>query len=285
MNALTVDLEEYYQTNGFNLPVESWSRYESRVDDYTRRLLACFEEHQVKATFFIVGCVARDHPNLVKEIIRQGHEIGSHSGWHQLLYRMNKESFREDVKTSKKLLEDISGELVYQYRAPSWSLDVSRYEWLAILEEEGYRIDSSIQPFRTPLSGSNRAPVVPFRPILGENKLSIIEFPSTVFRLGNLRFPFSGGFYLRILPESVLSYLFSRINRKGAGMLYIHPWELDTDQPRISGSILHRIIQYTGLNTTERKLSELLPKFPFQPLGRLCEGLSNTDKIPFIQLT
>lgn len=284
MNALTVDVEDYYHTSLLNIPIDSWNSYEHRVNSSTHRVLDCFDRHGVKGTFFIVGCVARDQPELVKEIAKRGHEIGSHSGWHRLLSQMNENSFREDVRVSKQLLEDLSGQEVYQYRAPSWSLDVSRYEWLTILEEEGYRIDSSIQPFRTGLSGSNHAPTVPFTPIVRGRKLSIIEFPSTIWKSGPIRFPFSGGFYFRALPRIVSTYMLKRVNRYQPGMLYIHPWELDPDQPRITASRWAHFIQYYQLNHTERKLNELFSRISFQPLGRLTSALIQHTALPEIHI-
>lgn len=284
MNALTVDVEDYFQTNGLNIPPESWNSYESRVDMNTRRLLDCFDRNKVKGTFFIVGSVAQQYPELVVEIISRGHEIGSHSGLHRMLAEMSEDDFREDVRSTKKLLEDISGRAVYQYRAPSWSMDRSRYGWLGILEEEGYLIDSSIQPFQTPLSGSNKAPIEPFHPIIQGRRYSIIEFPSTVYQWGPIRIPFSGGTYFRALPLWLSSVFFRLVNEKRTGMLYIHPWEIDPEQPHIQTSPLIRFAQYYRLIDTEQKLDLILNQFSFQPLGSVVEILERNMKIPDIVL-
>ncbi|WP_274364175.1 polysaccharide deacetylase family protein [Paenibacillus thermotolerans] len=227
MNALTVDVEEYFHANLLNIPASDWGNYESSVEVNTRRLLDCFDRFGVKATFFIVGWVASEYPLLVKEIAERGHEIGSHSGRHRLLTELDANRFREDIRSSKQLLEDISGQEIYQYRAPSWSLGESRYEWFSILEEEGYRIDSSLLPFKTTIGGSYRAPYRPFRPVVGERKHSIVEFPATVWKQGPIRFPLAGGFYLRSLPITLTAFLLERINRERPGMVYVHPWEMD----------------------------------------------------------
>lgn len=284
MNALTVDVEDYYQTNGLNVPVDSWSGYADRVENNTCRLLECFRKHQVKGTFFIVGNIAERFPTLIRKIVSEGHEIGSHSNMHRMLTSMDSKSFREDIRTSKSLLEHTSGQAVVQYRAPSWSLTSDRYEWLGILEEEGYQIDSSIQPFLTPLSGSAKAPVIPFRPIINGLQYSIVEYPSTVWNWGAFRIPFSGGLYLRAMPLQVIARLLQSVNHSRTGMIYIHPWEIDPGQPRISTSLLFRFAQYYCLNTTERKLDWLLGHFTFYPLGYLVDTLSRKSKIPNVIL-
>lgn len=284
MNALTVDVEDYYQTSGLNIPAELWSGFENRVEDNTLRLLECFEKHKVHGTFFIVGNIAQRFPSLVKEIAGKGHEIGSHSNMHRMLNSMNSHVFREDIHTSRCMLEDISGQAVTQYRAPSWSLNSERYEWLAILEEEGYKIDSSIQPFQTPLSGTKGAPIMPFRPIINGKQLSIIEYPSTVWNWGPLRIPFLGGLYLRSMPLKVIGRLLQSINYTRTGMIYIHPWEIDPDQPRIHTNLMIRFAQYYRLDATERKLDWLLDNFAFHPLGYVVETLLQRSEIPNIKL-
>lgn len=203
---------------------------------------------------------------------------------HRMLSVMNPNSFREDIRSSKILLEDISGQSVFQYRAPSWSLSEDKYEWLEILEEEGYRIDSSIQPFKTPLSGSSTAPIAPFHPIINGKRYSIIEYPSTVWNWGLIRIPFSGGLYLRLMPMAVIHLLLKAINRSRPGMIYIHPWEIDPVQPRIPASLMIRFAQYYRLDSTEQKLDSLLERFAFHPLGHVVDALSLESGIPHIKL-
>lgn len=284
VNALTVDVEEHYQTHVLDVPMEEWDNQDSRVVPNVHRLLDLFADYGVQGTFFVVGAVAEAHPSLVKEIARQGHEIGSHSGRHQLLGKMDEASFREDVRRTKAMLEDLSGQAVVQYRAPSWSLDFERYEWLSILEEEGIMIDSSIQPFRTVLSGSNAAPVMPFHPVVGGRRLGLLEFPSTVWTWGGLRMPFLGGFYLRALPAPLVLRMLRNIQNFRAGMLYVHPWELDPDQPRLSASLRARMFQYFGLRRVKDKLAFLLEHVRFQPMGQLADELMKTGAVPAIRI-
>jgi len=284
MNVLTVDVEDYYQTNGLNVPINSWSRFENRVENNTIKLLERFEKHNIKGTFFIVGHVAKQFPSLIKQIVQKGHEVGSHSNMHRMLTSMDANSFREDIRTSKILIEDISGQAVIQYRAPSWSLNPERYEWLGILEEEGYLIDSSIQPFHTPLSGSSNAPIMPFRPIINGRQYSIVEYPSTVWSWGPIRIPFSGGLYLRVMPNLIIKSLMKFVNQTRPGMIYIHPWEIDAAQPRIPASLLIRFAQYYRLDSTEAKLEWLLGQFDLKPLGYVVDVLSRESKIPNVAL-
>ncbi|MEB3101361.1 polysaccharide deacetylase family protein [Ferviditalea candida] len=274
MNILTVDVEDWYQTNGVNFPIETWGRYEDRVRGSTMRILDMLEEQQVPATFFVLGCVAQKHPGLVKEIQRRGHEIGSHGGWHRMVSRMTLDEFAKDLRESKAVLEDLTGTPIRYYRAPTWSISPERYGALSILEQEGIICDSSLQPFRTPLSGNADVPVYPFHPVLEGRRLKLLEFPPTVFGWNRLKVPFAGGFYLRFWPSWFSVHLLQRINRNRTGMVYVHPWEFDTGFPRIKLPPWLHLAQYYKLDTTEAKVRRLIDKFRFVPLGKyLEEGL------------
>ena len=148
-NVFTIDVEDWYHTMDFNFPQEDWDKYEDRVEVGLRLIMEVLERHNVKATFFVLGCVAKKHPDLIKEIASLGHEIGSHGTNHRMVTAQSREEFRADVAMSKQILEDITGEKVKLYRSSSWSI-VPKTIWaLRILEEEGFICDSSIQPFRT----------------------------------------------------------------------------------------------------------------------------------------
>ncbi|BAU29709.1 polysaccharide deacetylase family protein (PEP-CTERM system associated) [Aneurinibacillus soli] len=268
-NALTVDVEDWYMTSDFHFDVSTWDTFEDRVVQNTMQLLELFSYYQVKGTFFILGCVAEKHPTLVEEIARRGHEIGSHGGWHQMVNSMSIEQFHEDLLYSKHILEGITGQNVQLYRAPSWSITPERYEVLRILANEGFVCDSSLQPFRTPLSGIKGAPHTPFIPVLNGEALSLLEFPPVVLKKGGVTFPFCGGFYLRALPTSFLTWALRQVNRTRLGMIYVHPWEVDTEQPRLKTSPLIRFVHYYNLGTTRRKLERLLQEFSFTTLGEL----------------
>lgn len=274
LNALTVDVEDWYQTNGLDIPIERWPDYEDRVVKNTIRVLDLLDEFTTRGTFFVLGCVAEKQPQLIADIVKRGHEIGSHGGWHRLLTRLNLAEFRKDVLYSKRVLEEIVNKPVTMYRAPSWSIGPAQYPMLKILCELGFTLDSSIQPFHTPLSGIKGAPIRPFRPVVGGEELDILEFPSTVFSVGAGTIPFSGGFYLRAMPYAFIRRALRRINRIRPGMVYVHPWEFDPEQPRLQAPPLIRLAQYYRLQAMEPKLRKLLQDFKFAPLSEVTANQS-----------
>ncbi|MFC4103345.1 DUF3473 domain-containing protein [Paenibacillus xanthanilyticus] len=269
LNALTVDVEDYYMTSGLNIAPSEWPRYEDRVAQSTAEVLELFAQYGARGTFFILGCVAQRHPSLVADIARDGHEIGSHGGWHRLVTSQTPSEFRADVRFSKEVLEGITGRKVELYRAPSWSITPERYEALHILAEEGFRVDSSLQPFRTPLSGVAGGPRAPFRPYVNGRLTGLTEFPQSVAEMNGMPLPFSGGFYLRALPYRYVQWALKQVNRSRPGMIYLHPWELDLGQPRLPAPPHIRLVQYYGLAGMRPKLERLLRDFAFAPLGEL----------------
>ena len=228
--------------------------------------------HNIRATFFVLGCVATKHPGLVHKIVQAGHELASHGSWHRLISQQTRAEFQADIRAAKFLLEDISGRVVNLYRAPSWSISAVTLWALEILEEEGYIGDSSVQPFATPLSGINGAPVVPYHPVIAGRQLRLVEFPPTVLKVGCWRVPFSGGFYLRAMPSFFFNRAMQLINQKQAGMVYVHPWELDVNQPRQQVSPLIWVCHYLNLHKTENKLEKIFDQFAFVPLGELIKA-------------
>jgi polysaccharide deacetylase family protein (PEP-CTERM system associated) len=280
LNALTVDVEDWYMTSDFDYPQDTWEQFEDRVVPSTMRLLDLFDRYQAKGTFFVLGCVADRHPGLIMEIDRRGHEIGSHGYWHRMLTRMTADEFRADLRASKETLERIVKKPVVLFRAPSWSVSADRYEYLRIMQEEGFLCDSSLQPFHTPLSGVSGAPVEPFVPVVDGEALQLVEFPPTVWKLGAWTMPFSGGFYLRALPYPLIRHALKRVNRSRPGMIYVHPWEIDLGQPRMRASVLTRLSHYYRLETTYRKLERLLGEFAFATLGEILhEGQADYPRI------
>jgi polysaccharide deacetylase family protein (PEP-CTERM system associated) len=273
LNAVTIDVEDWYHTNGLGIDARTWGNLEDRIVPNTMRILRILEEYKVYGTFFILGCVAEKHPDLVQEIQRRGHEVGSHGGWHQLIYKQTIEEFKQDLFYSKRVLEEITGEPIRLFRAPSWSISLDQLEVLNILQEAGFVIDSSIQPFATYLSGVKGAPCQPYYPIIGKRQLHLIEFPPSVWRLRRWTVPFSGGFYLRALPYKLIRTFLRKVNQTGPGMIYLHPWEFDLDQPRVKAYPLTRFIQYYNLHTTEEKFRMLLRDFQFAPISTvLAQG-------------
>ena len=270
-NAFTADIEDWYHAHDLGIEPECWDNIENRVAYGTERILELLAKCNILGTFFVLGDVAYKQPALVKRIAAEGHEIGSHGNLHRMVDTQSKEDFKKDLLSSKYLLEDLTGQRIQLYRAPSWSISRNSIWALEILEAEGFICDSSIQPFKTPLSGMKGTPTIPFHPVIGNNRLNLVEFPPTVLQFGKLRLPFCGGFYLRALPEDLVKWAFGRINKKRSGLLYVHPWEVDTSQPRLAASMVVRFTHYLNLHKTLGKLEKLLQTLDFVPLGHLIQ--------------
>jgi len=269
---LTVDVEDWYQTNDFNNPIEKYDSFEDRIVPSTEELLDLLGLYQTKATFFVLGCVAKKHPDLIRRIAAEGHEIGSHSYYHRLIGGLSPAEFREDIRNSKLVLEELTGQKVELYRAPSWSISRNTFWALEILEDEGFKYDSSLQPFATPLSGISKAPTAPYYPIIGGKALSILEFPPSVFELGPLRIPFAGGFYLRVMPYCLIRQALVLVSQERPALVYCHPWELDVGQKRLDVPLHIKLAHYYNLHTTKGKLERLLQDFRFVPLRDFVRG-------------
>ena len=272
INAFTVDVEDYFQVSGFESAVSrnTWSRYENRVIASTHCLLDMLALRKVRGTFFILGWVADQFPDLVQEIYDRGHEIGSHSFWHRLIYRQSPSQFREDLRRSRDVLEDIVGTPIQAYRAPSFSITQQCLWALEILVEEGFRFDSSIFPVHHDRYGIPNAQ-------RGLHRLQtaagpIWEFPPTVVRTAGLNLPVGGGGYFRLFPLAWTTFWLAYVQRHEHQplMFYIHPWEVDPLQPRLRvGSALAQARHYVNLAQTERKLRRLLSQFAFGPLSEV----------------
>jgi polysaccharide deacetylase family protein (PEP-CTERM system associated) len=267
-NVLTVDVEEYFHPNAMDDAVDP-SRWESlprRVDYNTQRVLDLLSEHDVRATFFVLGWVAERLPHLVSDIARRGHEVACHGYAHRLVYRLGPERFRDDVARGKRLLEDRLGSRITGFRAASCSIVETTMWALDILIEEGFEYDSSIFPVRHDIYGipGFHRFAVRLRRAAGE----IVEIPlSTVHLLGR-NWPVAGGGYLRILPYWLTRLSVQRLNRRehAPAIVYVHPWELDAEQPRLRAGARSRLRQYTNLRRTESRLRRLLGEFAFAPI-------------------
>jgi polysaccharide deacetylase family protein (PEP-CTERM system associated) len=265
LNALTIDVEDYYMVSAFadRIRFADWGDHESRVERNTHKILALLNERDVKATFFVLGWVAERFPALIREIQSGGHEIASHGYNHRLIYHLSPQEFREDLKRSCGVLEGLTGASVLGYRAASYSI-VQRSIWaIDILIEEGLVYDSSVFPVyhdRYGIPGAKRHPHVITRP-----GGSIIEFPPATMKIGRQVFPVAGGGYLRLLPISLTRHAIRRLNKKEKqiAVVYLHPWEIDPDQPRMQGSLRSRLRHYINLRSTLPKLGALLADFKF----------------------
>jgi polysaccharide deacetylase family protein (PEP-CTERM system associated) len=274
-NAFTIDVEDYYHVSALSSAIsrDTWSARESRVAASTDRILALLDERQIKGTFFVLGWVADHVPQLIKRIAAQGHEVACHGYSHELIYRQTPGVFAEETRRSKRLLEDLTGLPVIGYRAASFSI-TPRSRWaLDTLIEEGFAYDSSIFPVRHDrygMPGASRAPGFVHAPSGGR----IAEFPMSTAEIGPLRIPVSGGGYFRLLP-----YWFTRkglrdINER-EGMpftFYLHPWEIDVDQPRVKVGLLSRLRHYTNLSRCEERLVRLLGEFRFSTMRNVLRA-------------
>lgn len=271
-NALTVDVEDYYQVSAFEGQIDRcrWDRHPSRVKENTERLLTIFRRRQVRATFFVLGWVAQKCPDLVRQIRDEGHELGVHSFWHQRIYTQSPQAFREDLVRSRDLLSDLAGQQVRCYRAPSFSITPASWWALEILAQEGFRYDSSVFPIRHDRYGAPDAPVGIYR--VQTPAGPIWEFPPAVYRLFGVNVPCGGGGYFRFYPLGLSLWFLRAIRRQDRPFLfYLHPWELDPQQPRLSGSLMSRFRHYWNLSATARRLEILLDEFLFAPLSEVVE--------------
>lgn len=266
VNAMTVDVEDYFHVSAFAgvVRMEDWDRHESRVGRNTRRLLGIFAEAGVRATFFVLGWVARRHPELIREIDAAGHEVACHGLTHQLVYNQTPELFRQETRESKAILEDIVQKPVSGYRAASYSITARSLWALDILAELGFRYDSSVFPVRHDRYGIPGARCEPYlhRTEAGRE---IVEFPLTTWDIARYRLPVAGGGYFRLFPYWLTRHAFMQINgrERRPFIFYLHPWEIDPDQPRIRAGWLSRFRHYNNLRRCEARLDRLLGDFHF----------------------
>jgi len=269
VNAMTVDVEDYFQASAFDRVVSrvSWDSIDSRVVQNTNRLLELFDRVGVRATFFVLGWVADRHPELVRQIAASGHEVASHGYHHQLLYMLTPEQFREDIRAAKTALENATGEAVLGFRAPSYSVVASSLWVLDILVEEGYAYDTSIFPIHHDRYGIPGAPRHVHR--IERPVGTLIEMPASTVRLCRVNLPIGGGGYFRLLPYAWTRWGIRRVNRcEGQPVIvYFHPWEVDPDQPRFRVGPTTRVRHYTGLSRTLRRLMRLVEDFRFDSVA------------------
>lgn len=278
-HALTFDVEEHFQVSAFWTAERRrhWDTLESRVERNTMRIAEMLSARSTKATFFILGWIAERHPRLVKELAQGGHEIASHGYGHELVSKQSPAEFREDVRRSKAILENLSGTRIVGYRAPSFSLT----SWaIEILVQEGFIYDSSINGrFRSSRTGETGRPITNCFPITTPSGILFEIAPSTITTLG-VRLPVGGGGYFRLLPYSATRILLKRLESQGSQLvIYLHPWELDPDQPRMKGSMISRMRHYLNLNKTEAGLRQLLDDFAFGPIAEWVNGHDSDVKL------
>jgi polysaccharide deacetylase family protein (PEP-CTERM system associated) len=276
LNAFTVDVEDYFHVSGFASIIRrsDWKDFPCRVVANTQRMLELLAVRNVRATFFVLGWVAHRYPQLVREIQAAGHEIGNHSYWHRLVYDLTPDAFRDDLLLANRVLEDITGEAVVAFRAPSFSI-TGRSLWaLEILAAEGFRYDSSVFPIRHHRYGIPQAERLPHA--LRTPAGTLYEFPPSACQFGKLKLPVGGG-YFRLYPAWLTRYCMHRINAcYQPVMFYVHPWEIDPQQPRVGASRSSQFRHYVNLNRTETRLHRLLGMFRF---GSMTDALSEFQRI------
>lgn len=264
----TVDVEEYFQVSALErfVPRDTWATLESRVVENTNCLVDLLSQYNTRGTFFILGWVAAREPALIKKLAAAGHEIASHGWDHRRVTEQQPGEFRHSVRRTRQLLEDLTGQAVLGFRAPSFSI-VPGYEWaLDVLIEEGYVYDSSLFPVRRPGYGYRAGKRDVHWVDRGSGR--IVEVPPATLRVGGVNVPAAGGAYLRLLPYQLVRQALVSSERRGASAtFYIHPWELDPAQPIMCDSWLTRLRHYGGLARTAGRIDALLAEFKFQPIA------------------
>jgi polysaccharide deacetylase family protein (PEP-CTERM system associated) len=280
-NAMTVDVEDYFQVQALAgcIPRATWDAIPARVEANTDAILELFDAAGVHATFFTLGWIAQRHPEVVRRIVAGGHELASHGWDHTRADAQDPAAFRTDVGRARRLLEDVGGVRVVGYRAATFSIGARNLWAFAVLESEGYRYSSSINPIRHDLYGMPDAPRTPFRPDGG----ALWELPMTTVRAFGRNFPCAGGGYFRLLPYDVYRFGLGRVNRteRRPGIFYFHPWEVDPGQPRVAGcGLKSRVRHYTNLHRMRPRLRRLLREFTWDRMDRVYAATLGSAAVP-----
>jgi len=273
VNAMSVDIEEYFQVGAFEDTIarDRWAEIGSRVEYNSGLVLDLYAAAGVKATFFTLGWVAERHPALIQRIVREGHELASHGYAHDRVTGFTPAQFRADLRRARGLLEDAGGVAVQGYRAPSFSIGKANAWALQMLADEGYAYSSSVAPIAHDHYGWPGAPRFAHKPVAGSE---LIEVPITTARVGGRLMSFGGGFF-RLLPYAFAHWAMGQVNRRDGqpAAFYFHPWEVDPDQPRVAGAPLRsRVRHYTNLGAMAGKLSKLLHNFRWDRMDRVFLG-------------
>jgi len=273
VNAMSVDVEDYFQVQAFARVVSpaQWDGFDCRVEANVERILAQFAATGAKGTFFTLGWIAERYPAMVRRIVAAGHELASHGFGHQPVYTLTEHGFREDVRRTRGLLQEIGGVAVRGYRAPTFSMG-ARTPWAHdVLEDEGYLYSSSIFPIQHDLYGDPHAPRFPHR----SAGTGLWEIPMTTVRIGGRNLPCAGGGYFRLLPYRLFRSGVRRLNRgeHRPAVFYFHPWEIDPAQPRVSGvTRLARFRHYVNLGAMSGRLDRLLLDFRWDRIDQVFAG-------------
>ena len=276
LNAFSIDLEEYFQVSKFEhmIKPEQWGDLPARVRSNTIRILELLDEHDTKATFFTVGWIAERYPDLIREIAQCGHEVASHSYWHRRVSDLTPEVFKEDTHRCKNVLEDISGQEVVAFRAPTYSIiKSSQWAW-DVLIEEGFKTDSSVFPINHARYGNPDSDRFVHK--IERTSGTLNEFPLSTVKFGANNIPIVSGGYLRFFPYAFTKYGIKKINQVEAkpAVIAFHPWELDVHHPMPDVSTLKKVRHKVNINTTEKKLQKLLNDFKFGTIQDVLQQYS-----------
>ena len=271
-NALTIDVEDYFQVSAFAPHINrlEWNSRECRVERNVDRILGMLSEHGAKATFFTLGWIAERYPNIVKRIVEEGHELASHGYGHERASDQTEEVFFSDIQLAKFILEDLSGVAVKGYRAPSFSIGTGNLWAFDCLQRAGYEYSSSVYPIQHDHYGMPDSPRFAY-----QVRDKLLEIPVTTLRVLNRNLPSSGGGYFRLFPYGVSRWMLGKVNSgdRESAIFYFHPWEIDTEQPRILGiSRKTRFRHYVNIDRMEARLNRLLKDFKW---GRMDEIFLN----------
>ena len=272
INGLSVDVEDWFQVGAFEGVIDrsNWDGLSDRVERNCSAILDMFAKADVKATFFALGWVAQRHGPLMRRIVEAGHELASHGWDHERVFRMDRASFSADLERSRKVLEDASGVQITGYRAPSFSID-SRTPWAYMaLAEQGYAYSSSVAPITHDHYGWREAPRFAFKPLPWSD---LIEIPVTTAHFAGRRLAAGGGGFFRVLPYGFSRWAIRQVNTRDQrpAVFYFHPWEIDPDQPRVTGASLRsRVRHYTNLGVMSAKLEQLVSEFAWGRMDLLA---------------
>jgi polysaccharide deacetylase family protein (PEP-CTERM system associated) len=272
-NAMTVDVEEYFQVSAFDSVIsrDEWQSIPSRLSSAMEKILTLLDKHGAKATFFTLGWILERHPDVIRQVANQGHEVASHGYGHIRVSSLGRKAFRQDAESTRKKLEDVSGTAVVGYRAPSFSIGAETPWAHDELREAGYEYSSSVYPISHDHYGTPEAPRFPYRP----SATGVIEIPMSTLPMFGRLLPCSGGGYFRLFPVAYSKWAVCRINTRDQmpAIFYCHPWEIDPDQPRVPGiSPKARFRHYLNLNKFESRLDVMLRSFSWDRMDKIFLG-------------
>ncbi len=275
-NILTFDIEDWYHANYDGVNLDACRGTASHFRANMELVLRLCEEAGCKATFFVLGCIGEEYPDVVRAIACAGHEVASHGYSHQLAYQQTFDEFRADVEKSIEILQPLSGMIVTGYRAPSWSIIERNHHYLEALESLGMKYDASIFPVKTFLYGIPNAPTAIHRPCVNGRELDLYEVPMSVMNVCGKNVGFSGGFYFRLFPQWLIKRAIRSANRQGdSAIIYLHPRELDATERRLSLPRLESFIQYYNVGKNQTKLENVLRSFRFTSITEKLNELEN----------